>query len=338
MEEMAQLYDDLEETFRGIKIVKAFTMERQERRRFHANSKQYYKKADADRRATTPCPIRSPKCMGILTICLALLAGAYLVLQGETHLLGNPHERPAAEPARRCCCSTASWPARPTRPESSPTSSPDCSGPPRPAIGSTPCSTASRRSATRSDPVALARHHSDLVFDGVDFAYPPGPARAARTSTCESPSARRSPSSGPNGCGKSTLANLIPRFADPDRRDIRLDGVPLGDVRLRDLRSQIGLVTQEPLLFDDTVFNNIRYGSPQATPEEVDPGGPAGPRPPVHRAGACPTATRRSSARWAGGSPAASGSGSPWPGRSSATRPSSSSTRPPARSTWRASS
>ena len=74
---------------------------------------------------------------------------------------------------------------------------------------------------------------------------------------------------GPNGCGKTTLANLIPRFADPTSGEIRLDGVPLGEVRLRDLRRQIGLVAQETLLFDDTVLNNIRYGSPRATDEQV---------------------------------------------------------------------
>jgi ABC-type multidrug transport system fused ATPase/permease subunit len=50
---------------------------------------------------------------------------------------------------------------------------------------------------------------------------------------------------------------------------IRLDGIPLSDVRLRDLRNQIGLVTQETVLFDDTVFNNIRYGEPHATPAQV---------------------------------------------------------------------
>jgi ABC-type multidrug transport system fused ATPase/permease subunit len=50
---------------------------------------------------------------------------------------------------------------------------------------------------------------------------------------------------------------------------IRLDGIPLPDVRIRELRSQIGLVTQEPLLFDDTVMNNIRYGSPGASDEAV---------------------------------------------------------------------
>jgi ABC-type multidrug transport system fused ATPase/permease subunit len=75
---------------------------------------------------------------------------------------------------------------------------------------------------------------------------------------------------GPNGCGKSTLANLIPRFADPTGGVIRLDGIPLTDVRIRELRRQIGLVTQETLLFDDTVANNIRYGSPAATQEQVE--------------------------------------------------------------------
>ena len=74
---------------------------------------------------------------------------------------------------------------------------------------------------------------------------------------------------GPNGCGKSTLANLIPRFADPTAGVVQLDGVPLRDMRLRDLRGQIGLVTQETMLFDDTIFNNIRYGAPDATREQV---------------------------------------------------------------------
>ena len=68
---------------------------------------------------------------------------------------------------------------------------------------------------------------------------------------------------GPNGCGKSTLANLVPRFFDPTSGTMRIDGVDLRDARLRDLRRQIGLVTQETLLFDDTVFNNIRYGQPR---------------------------------------------------------------------------
>src|SRR5688500_8807711 len=74
---------------------------------------------------------------------------------------------------------------------------------------------------------------------------------------------------GPNGCGKSTLVNLLPRFYDPKQGVVTLDGIDVRDVRLRELRRQIGLVTQETLLFDETVYNNIRYGSPHATREEV---------------------------------------------------------------------
>src|SRR5690606_16705847 len=70
---------------------------------------------------------------------------------------------------------------------------------------------------------------------------------------------------GPNGCGKSTLANLVPRFYDPTGGAVLLDGVDLRDLRLRELRRQIGMVSQEAQLFDDTVFNNIRYGAPHAT-------------------------------------------------------------------------
>jgi ATP-binding cassette subfamily B protein/subfamily B ATP-binding cassette protein MsbA len=74
---------------------------------------------------------------------------------------------------------------------------------------------------------------------------------------------------GPNGCGKSTLANLIPRFFDPVSGGVKIDGVDVRDVRLRTLRRQIGLVTQETSLFDESVLANIRYGNPDATREQV---------------------------------------------------------------------
>ena len=117
-------------------------------------------------------------------------------------------------------------------------------------------------------PVPFARHHRELALEDVDFAYHPGQP-VLKNVNLRIPFGQTVALVGPNGCGKSTLANLIPRFADPDAGTIRLDGIPLDQVRLRDVRRQIGLVTQEPVLFDDTVFNNIRYGSPQATAEQV---------------------------------------------------------------------
>jgi ATP-binding cassette subfamily B protein/subfamily B ATP-binding cassette protein MsbA len=70
---------------------------------------------------------------------------------------------------------------------------------------------------------------------------------------------------GPNGCGKSTLAKLILRLYDPLRGSVRLGGVDLRQLRLRELRREVGIVTQSTWLFDDTVMNNIRYGTPHAT-------------------------------------------------------------------------
>ncbi len=74
---------------------------------------------------------------------------------------------------------------------------------------------------------------------------------------------------GPSGAGKTTLASLIPRFYDPTHGAISIDGHDLRDLRLDSLRAQIGLVTQGTFLFNDTVFNNICYGSHPRRQEDV---------------------------------------------------------------------
>ncbi|MGQ9729717.1 MAG: ABC transporter ATP-binding protein [Candidatus Zipacnadales bacterium] len=74
---------------------------------------------------------------------------------------------------------------------------------------------------------------------------------------------------GHSGAGKSTLINLICRFYDVDEGEIRIDGHNIKDIRLTDLRSQIGAVLQEPFLFNGTIYDNIAYGKPEATPEEI---------------------------------------------------------------------
>ena len=75
---------------------------------------------------------------------------------------------------------------------------------------------------------------------------------------------------GPSGGGKSTLVNLIPRFHDPASGRILLDGRDLRDLRLAELRGAIALVSQEPVLFDDSVRENIRLGRPGATDAQVE--------------------------------------------------------------------
>lgn len=266
MEEMALIYRKLEETFRAIKIVKAFTGEPRERQRFHQGSKAYYRKA---MRIARYDALSHPmtELMGIITICFALAAGAYLLLTGETHLFGiliTP--RSLSLSSLLVFYGLLMGTADPMRKFS------DVFNRLQRAVA------AADRIYDRLDrepqvrnparPVEAPRHHDRLVFENVDFAYRPDQP-VLRQVSLTIPFGQTVAVVGPNGCGKSTLANLIPRFYDPTGGRILLDGVPLGDLRLRDLRSQIGLVTQETLLFDDTIYNNILYGRPDATEQEV---------------------------------------------------------------------
>ncbi len=76
---------------------------------------------------------------------------------------------------------------------------------------------------------------------------------------------------GPSGCGKSTVVQLIERFYDPSKGGLKLEGVDLRDLNISWLRSRIGIVSQEPVLFEGTIADNIRYGAlfREVTDEEV---------------------------------------------------------------------
>ena len=266
MEEMALLYNNLEETFRGIKIVKAFAMERHERRRFHHNSKSYYRKAmKIARYDSLTRPVT--EVMGVITICLALLAGAYLVLGNETHLLGiRMSDRPLSLAALLTFYGMLAGMADPFRKLSEVFTRMQRAA----AASDRIYDMVDRESQIRNpqQPRAMPRHRQDLVFDAVDFSYEPGKP-VLKSIDLRIKFGETVALVGPNGCGKSTLASLISRFADPTAGEIRLDGVSLKDARIRDVRGQVGLVSQETLLFDDTVENNIRYGSPLASRQQV---------------------------------------------------------------------
>ncbi len=115
---------------------------------------------------------------------------------------------------------------------------------------------------------ALARARGALAFDRVGYAYGDGEEVLAGV-TLDVPAGRTLALVGPSGAGKSTLVNLIPRFYRPTRGTIRLDGIDIAELRLADLRRQIALVTQEVVLFNDTVAANIAYGTEGADRDEV---------------------------------------------------------------------
>ena len=74
---------------------------------------------------------------------------------------------------------------------------------------------------------------------------------------------------GGSGAGKTTFVNLLPRFYDPTSGALRINGTDIRDLTLDSLRRTMGIVTQDTVLFNDTVINNIRYGTPEAAPEAV---------------------------------------------------------------------
>ena len=114
-----------------------------------------------------------------------------------------------------------------------------------------------------------------IRFENVSFSYPDTGSRGAESAdvlrdiNLEIPAGSVIALVGGSGAGKTTLMNLILRFYDPTAGTIKIDGVDIRAVTFKSLRDQIGLVTQETFLFNDTVANNIAYGKPGATMEET---------------------------------------------------------------------
>ena len=108
-----------------------------------------------------------------------------------------------------------------------------------------------------------------VVFDKVSFAYDKDHPILHQISMTI-PAGKTAALVGPSGAGKSTLLNLIPRFYDVTKGDLEIDGVSVKDYMLYSLRGNIALVSQEILLFDDTIHANIAYGNLSATQEEIE--------------------------------------------------------------------
>lgn len=109
---------------------------------------------------------------------------------------------------------------------------------------------------------------NNIEFDKISFAYGSG-EWVLRDISLAIREGEKVAIVGFSGAGKSTLVDLVPRFIDPTQGAVRIGGVNVGDLALADLRSKIAMVGQHTFLFNDTVFNNIAYGKPDATREEV---------------------------------------------------------------------
>ena len=266
MEEMSQLYGVLEESFSGIQAVKSFTMESYERGRFHRTAKKYFKRAmrimtfNSFTRPTT-------EITGMVIISLALVSGGYLVLNQETHLLGiRMSSRPLGFGALITFYALLIGASDPLRKLADVFNAVQRSS----AAADRIYEMLDREPAIvdSDEPAPMPSPFRQLVFEEVDFDY-----------LSEEPLLQRINLTikqgetvaivGANGSGKSTLLNLVPRFYDPTGGQILVNNTPLSHLRIKELRRLVGMVTQQTVLFDDTIINNIRYGSPHASRDDV---------------------------------------------------------------------
>ena len=116
---------------------------------------------------------------------------------------------------------------------------------------------------------SLTAFERELRFEAVSFEYAPGSPVLRGIDFVVRPGEVVA-LVGPSGAGKSTLADLVPRFYDPTHGRVTLDGVDIRELKLQDVRALLGIVTQETILFHDTVRANIAYGMDAATQDDIE--------------------------------------------------------------------
>jgi subfamily B ATP-binding cassette protein MsbA len=117
-------------------------------------------------------------------------------------------------------------------------------------------------------PVPVDRLRGELAFSDITFSYKTGDP-VLHDVSMRIPAGTVCALVGPSGAGKSTFANLVPRFFEATAGRVMIDGIDVRAMRLADLRRNIAIVSQDPVLFNDTIYNNLLLGRPDATREEV---------------------------------------------------------------------
>ena len=120
-----------------------------------------------------------------------------------------------------------------------------------------------------AEPVSVGRFRGDIAFDRVSFAYSAG-RPVLKEVSIQIPAGTVCARVGPSGAGKTTFINLVPRFYEVGSGSVLIDGIDLRAMRVADLRRNIAIVSQDPVLFNDTIFNNLLLGRPDASRPEVE--------------------------------------------------------------------
>ena len=257
-DKLAEVQNILHETITGNRIVKAFGMEKWESKRFRSASRKFFR---ANLKSVAVQAISSP-----LMDIIGASAGALLLYVGRTQIKSGAMTAGAFiafiiavfrlyDPVRKMAFFNNSF---------------------QQALGASQeifrFMDEKDEITEKPNAISLPAFRDRVRFENVSFSYSgkngPEP-QILRNVNLETRSGEIVAIVGSSGAGKSTLVHLIPRFFDVTSGAIKLDGHDIRDVTLASLRAQIGMVTQETILFNDTVRNNIAYGQPDIHPEAV---------------------------------------------------------------------
>ncbi len=250
------LLSNIEETIGGLRIVKAFCAERKVERRFHEGTERFYRLSNrVARRQSLAHPMS--EFLGTVTIAIVLWFGGSLIISGRAGIdapmfiyylvIFYSIINPAKE------LSKAMYAVQ---------------------KGMASMERIDRILAARNPITDPARPEKpsgrgEVSYRGVTFGYDPANP-VVKDVDLTIHAGETVALVGQSGSGKSTLADLLPRFYDVQQGSVTVDGLDVRSMRVADLRGLMGNVNQEAILFNDTIYNNIAFGVPEATREQVE--------------------------------------------------------------------
>lgn len=252
---LGRILNITEETLSGIRIIKAFNAERFMRRKFEKENNDF---AQTVRAIQNQRELASPlsETMGVLVIIVIMIYAGNLILSGQTTLKASAFIAYIAlyfqiiAPAKNIANAFAVMPRglaageRVLRILDIPLSIQD-----------------------KADARPIHSFEQEIRYQGVAFRYEQHEVLKDIDLTIQK--GKMVALVGKSGAGKSTMADLLPRFYDVTAGSIRIDGHDIRDLKMEDVRGLMGMVSQEAILFNDTVFNNIAFGQPEADREAV---------------------------------------------------------------------
>lgn len=253
-EKMADINSLLVETFAGVRIVRAFCAEKREMGRFNKQNHDYYRLAMKS--------IKRMLLLGIVTELVGVGMALFIIFYSGRKVIGGELSFGAFALFMAALLSLIRPFKKLSQVNSIMQQAVAASGRIYEVLDTSP--SIQEKEGARE----LQGFRNNVVFEDVWFKY--ADQDILKGINLKIDKGQMLAIVGPSGTGKSTLVDLIPRFYDPNKGRILVDGTDIKEVTFRSLRYQIGIVTQETILFNDSIKNNILYGKPDASMQEVE--------------------------------------------------------------------